>query len=442
MAPRWVGRQSLPEPAASGTGDPPNIVVRAAEERTPGVEHLEPRTLKSTSSIAKPPTKDGVAAHNPAHVWHALRRAELLQHQSVRDFIRVAVANRSWEAFLSSSVAVAVIGVHAASALAIKRLSASPNAPRWAPALIVAGASATLGAQCAFLIQALNHELSHALPVAAAAPRDVPHQIAQASLLTLGVGGAALCHVPWAAYYFSGTHQRHHRFAGSRRDVDAEALFFLWQTPLQGTAMRFCWLSAAAIVSPLSYAFSLAKYSLLDWRANIPEIRLMGLDWVLTGVVCRKAGRYGAAYLLLSSFFSMGFLAHPLIGFWILQHLCVEGKQPTVSYYGSSIWNLLCLNELYHVEHHDFAGLSWRKLPKLRELVPDLYDQQHFETSIRYVVYSWLCGGDPRFEHDFACRNRWGFVPCNMPGSCGPTAQKDVKCKALTSTPERVVGGN
>ena len=72
--------------------------------------------------------------------------------------------------------------------------------------------------------------------------------------------------------------------------------------------------------------------------------------------------------------FGNGFLCHPLMGFWIMQHLChsVEhgdhqiGMQPTMSYSGSPLWNLLNFNALSHVEHHDFARCPWTRLHKLR----------------------------------------------------------------------------
>lgn len=416
------GAADDPLPQVANERDPPKqkVIPNSAPRGLPGSERTSPGggvgkdiqySLQKTASTNKP--------NSPAHVWHAVRRGQLLQREGVRELIRVAGGARWTEAFVTSSVAAGVIAIHAASALAIKRLAASSTTPHWVPSLVVAGAAASVGAQCAFVLQALNHELSHAVP--ATCSDGAIGRVTHVSLLTLGVGGAALCHVPWAAYYFSGSHQRHHCFAGSRRDVDADALFFLWQTPLRSTFARFCWLSFAAVVAPLSYAASLLKYSMVDLRANIPEIRLMALDWTLTTLACRHAGRYGGAYLLLSSFFSMGFLAHPLVGFWILQHLCVGGKQPTVSYYGSDIWNILCLNELYHVEHHDFAGLSWRTLPKLRSLAPDLYDELHAESSIWSLIFAWLRGHDPRFAWDFACRERWGFGPRYMPGICGPT---------------------
>merc|ERR1712070_41704 len=127
------------------------------------------------------------------------------------------------------------------------------------------------------------------------------------------------------------------------------------------------------------------------------------------------AGASGAVYLLLSSFFSMGMFCHPLVAFLILQHVCVNREQPTVSYYGSSWWNWLTLNELLHVEHHDMSRLNWRWTPQLQKLRPDLYDHLYHQPSILSLIYQWLLGipGPHGMKWDFGCKHEWGF---DLPG--------------------------
>merc|ERR1719329_2103362 len=111
---------------------------------------------------------------------------------------------------------------------------------------------------------------------------------------------------------------------------------------MKGVFRRAAWLTAAAACVPVAYSYSLLRYAMYDWKRNAIELRLVALDTAVTLVAYRIAGPYGAVYLFLSSSFSMGMLCHPLVGFWILQHLCVDGKQPTVSYQGSSLWNTMC----------------------------------------------------------------------------------------------------
>jgi len=218
---------------------------------------------------------------------------------------------------------------------------------------------------------------------------------------------ASLTHVPWAAYYLGGGHNRHHRFAGTRRDIDGDALMWLWEKPCGGAFRRFCWLSVAAAMVPITYNYSLLSYAMRDLKANRRELAFVFSDSCLTIAAHMLAWWTGAAYLLLSAFFSMGFLCHPLVTFWLLQHLCVDAVQPTVSYSGSKLWNFLCLNELLHVEHHDLSGISWRHLPKLHSAAPELYSRIHTETSLFRLISDWLFDTNWHFGWDFACRQKW-----------------------------------
>jgi sphingolipid 4-desaturase/C4-monooxygenase len=81
-------------------------------------------------------------------------------------------------------------------------------------------------------------------------------------------------------------------------------------------------------------------------------------------------GPKALAYLGLSTFFALGL--HPVGGRWIQEHYETRKGQETYSYYGAL--NKTCFNMGYHNEHHDFAGIPWNNLPKLKKLAPDYYD--------------------------------------------------------------------
>ena len=65
---------------------------------------------------------------------------------------------------------------------------------------------------------------------------------------------------------------------------------------------------------------------------------------------------------------------------WTCPHLCVPGsRQPTVSFYtpDTALGGVLDAYmgwENYHVEHHDFPDIPMYRLPKLRKLAPEAYD--------------------------------------------------------------------
>eukprot|EP00928_Gymnodinium_smaydae_P028552 TRINITY_DN21740_c0_g1_i1.p1 TRINITY_DN21740_c0_g1~~TRINITY_DN21740_c0_g1_i1.p1 ORF type:complete len:397 (+),score=40.05 TRINITY_DN21740_c0_g1_i1:60-1250(+) len=351
----------------------------------------------------------------PAFAWHNGRRAALLKNPEVRELVRTGAGNLPSELFITFSVKLLVLAVHFGVALSLSWLSSSARASWIYLAVVVC--AATVGGQCAYLVQALNHELSHAVLGISEGGRVSFGRLLSACGFGICVAGSSLTHVPWTAYYFGGGHTRHHRFAGSRFDVDADALFYLWNPPYRGMGARFLWISLGAMLVPVAYAVSLLTMFFRFPRDNIGELSLVTMQVALAWPAWSTVGMSGVCYFLLSSWFSMGFLCHPLAGFWILQHLCVGGIQPTVSYRGSGIWNWLCLNELLHVEHHDFAKLSWRHLGKLRHAAPELYDGLYDECSLMTLLWSWLQGADlmkkdsvlrgQTHNLDFACRRVW-----------------------------------
>ena len=91
-------------------------------------------------------------------------------------------------------------------------------------------------------------------------------------------------------------------------------------------------------------------------------------------------------YLLASQAFFTGFL-HPYCLGWVLGISHFHGArhyQPTASHYGWLV-NLLSFNAGLHVEHHDLMTIPWRRLPKLRQIAPEFYD--NLET---IPSYTWL----------------------------------------------------
>ena len=99
-----------------------------------------------------------------------------------------------------------------------------------------------------------------------------------------------------------------------------------------------------------SYAVSLVCCTIEVPASNVAEFALFLLDSSATAAVHWAVYSLhhwqGLAYLVLSMAFANGFLLHPLLGFWLMQHLCTDAKQPTVGYSGSAMWNWLTFNEM------------------------------------------------------------------------------------------------
>jgi len=63
-------------------------------------------------------------------------------------------------------------------------------------------------------------------------------------------------------------------------------------------------------------------------------------------------------------------------------------EQETYSYYGPL--NVLAYNVGYHNEHHDFPSIPWTRLPALRALAPEFYDNIPSHSSWPMVIVNFI----------------------------------------------------
>eukprot|EP00045_Choanoeca_perplexa_P010588 m.108078 g.108078 ORF g.108078 m.108078 type:complete len:490 (+) comp15329_c0_seq1:109-1578(+) len=347
-----------------------------------------------------------------ASQWHSSRRAAIIRRYP-------EVLNLLTPEPLTPIVMAGLAVSHLGIAYALR------SSPWWA----VGVASVTVGSLLAFDIQALNHELCHQRAPSSAALGAAWHTLCNGSWAAastfldlllcnkymstvVALAGSACTSVPWFSYYHQGGHQMHHLHAGSPYDNDGQAFFWAWeQAPhplLDNPLGMVLWTSTVALLLPIIYFVSLGTWFFYFPRANCREMLFASVDVSATAIVYytihNLAGPKGLTYLVLSTAFSIGLLAHPLLAFWIAQHVCEnppsrdgdimsDGEhrflwqhvkdtlqpsyqftaQPTLSYYGSSLWNWLTMNELLHVEHHDFQHMPWTKTPQLSRIAPEFY---------------------------------------------------------------------
>ena len=104
-------------------------------------------------------------------------------------------------------------------------------------------------------------------------------------------------------------------------------------------------------------------------------------------------GANALLYLFLSFWFSVGGL-HPLSARWLQEHFAFGPDQGTFDYYGPL--NTLALNIGYHNEHHDFHEIPWARLPQLRAMAPEFYDNLGCHRSWVALLVTFIF--DPRYS--------------------------------------------
>jgi len=84
----------------------------------------------------------------------------------------------------------------------------------------------------------------------------------------------------------------------------------------------------------------------------------------------------------------LGLSLHPIAGHFIAEHYVFNPGHETYSYYGPL--NLLTYNVGYHNEHHDFPSVPGTRLPKVREIASEYYENLPQYTSWTKVLYDFV----------------------------------------------------
>ena len=67
----------------------------------------------------------------------------------------------------------------------------------------------------------------------------------------------------------------------------------------------------------------------------------------------------------------------------------MDGCQPTMSTYG--IFSAAAsMNLTHHVEHHDFPGVAWSKLPSITKIAPEYYENLEQSPGFFATIYRWI----------------------------------------------------
>ncbi len=184
-----------------------------------------------------------------------------------------------------------------------------------------------------------------------------------------------------SAISFKKYHLKHHSNMGVY-DIDAD-LPSKWELKLVKNIWyrKFLWL--------VMFPFCQMIRTMRIKQVNDLDI------WVVANVVLTIGydifmyyyfGPIAFLYIAVSFWFCFGFST---VGGRIIQEHFLFGKsQETYSYYG--MLSLPSLHVGHHSEHHDFPTMPWNYLPKLRRLVPEVYESIHFHTSWNKLIFQFI----------------------------------------------------
>ncbi|KAF6744876.1 dihydroceramide delta(4)-desaturase [Ephemerocybe angulata] len=261
---------------------------------------------------------------------------------------------------LTKWVVLFVVSLQIATALSLRHTSP------WSPWFILA--AYVIGGTANHNLFLAIHEITHNLAFKRIAPNKL-----LAIFANLPIG------IPYSAA-FKGYHIEHHKFQG-QDGIDTDLPTRLELLVLNNVFGKVFFATFQILFYALRPTFvraqTLTKWHILNILAQVI------FDYVLV----KTFGVRPLIYFIMSSFFA-GSL-HPCAGHFIAEHYLWDGlEQETFSYYGPL--NILAYNVGYHNEHHDFPSVAWTRLPALRALAPEFYDNIPSHASWPMVLVNFI----------------------------------------------------
>ncbi|XP_064651546.1 sphingolipid delta(4)-desaturase DES1-like [Lineus longissimus] len=222
----------------------------------------------------------------------------------------------------------------------------------------------------------LNHSLGSAI-------HEIGHNLAFGHKHPLANRALGMfCNLPLAvpmSVTYKKYHTDHHRWLGhDANDVDIPTVLEtkLFRHPIT----KMIWL----ILHPLIHA--VRPFCKSPKPITSLELINLALQLSFDALIYQIFGSKALVYLFMGTMFGLGL--HPLAGHFISEHYLYNKGQATHSYYGPL--NPILFNVGYHVEHHDFPYISYRKLPEVRKIASEYYDNLPYHTSWLKVLYDFI----------------------------------------------------
>ncbi|XP_077293453.1 delta4-sphingolipid-FADS-like protein ifc [Arctopsyche grandis] len=178
---------------------------------------------------------------------------------------------------------------------------------------------------------------------------------------------------------FKKYHLEHHRYQGDEK-LDTDLPTLLEAKLFCTTLGKFFWV----ILQPFFYAFRpLITYPKVP--TSLEYVNLV-IQLIFDGIILYFFGGRVLGYLIFGSLMAMGL--HPVAGHFISEHYMFNKGFETYSYYGPL--NLVTFNVGYHNEHHDFPAVPGSKLPEVKRIAGEFYDNLPQHHSWSRVLYDFI----------------------------------------------------
>lgn len=165
---------------------------------------------------------------------------------------------------------------------------------------------------------------------------------------------------------FRGYHIEHHKWQGVD-GVDTDVPSRLEGRLICGPISKAIWTSCQILTYALRPMFikpqEITRAHIINWVSQIGFDSLTFYHW-----------GWRPLFYFVFCIFLAGDL-HPCAGHFISEHYVfphLDAKQETYSYYGPLNW--VTWNVGYHNEHHDFCNIPWSRLPRVKSIAPEYYD--------------------------------------------------------------------
>lgn len=182
---------------------------------------------------------------------------------------------------------------------------------------------------------------------------------------------------------FKRYHLEHHRYQGDEV-IDTDLPTLLEARLFCTTFGKFCWV----ILQPFFYM--IRPLVVNPKPPSYHEFLNLVVQAIFDALVVYCFGWQVLWYMIVGTLIAMGL--HPVAGHFIAEHYMFAKGYETYSYYGPL--NFITFNVGYHNEHHDFPAVPGSRLPDVKRIAPEFYDNMPQHHSWTKVLYDFIMDPD------------------------------------------------